>query len=161
MTTDAFDQYYEEFTACLKQLATAQPEKVNGFAAQCRDLLQLATLEARLVQDSNLRQELLAAVRDGRIQVDSLVQVHQKGELLPPIRQLHNNEDQLAQQNETLARAQRTMQETEEIGMEISGQLVENREKMQSTRQKVDELQTLTGRAGELMKSLSKPWWRR
>lgn len=160
MTTEGFDQYYEEFTASLKQLAMAQPDKADGFAAQCRDLLQLASLEARNIQDTNLRQELLAAVKDGRIQVDSLVQVHQKGELLP-IQQLRNSEDQLGQQNETLARAQRTMAETEEIGMEITGQIVENREKLQSTREKVDELQTLTGRAGELMKSLTKPWWRR
>ena len=157
--TDHFDQYYEEFSTALKQLAMAQPEKAQGWADQCRDALQLAAVEARNVTDLSLKQELLAAVKDGKIQVDSLMQVHEKGELLSPVRQMQNNEELLARQNDRLERAQRTLEETEYIGMEISGQLGENRDKLQSTRKKVDEMQSLTGRAGELMKSITKPWW--
>jgi vesicle transport through interaction with t-SNAREs 1 len=45
--------------------------------------------------------------------------------------------DKLARQNELIANAQRTVAETEEVGMEITSELTRNREKIQSSRAKV------------------------
>lgn len=173
--TDAFDSYYLEFTKSLKQLATtstSNKDEVDSLVGKSRDLLQLASIEARgITEDRSLRNELLEAVKDGKNQLEALHQVHLKGELLATPAavvsvssgscRLQSNEDTLARQNETLERARKSMQETEEIGREVTGQLGENRDKLESTQSKVNELQSMTGRAGELLKSMSRPWWRR
>jgi hypothetical protein len=171
--TEAFDGYYEEFAVCSQQLATAAtPEARDSLVRTCRELLQLAALEARGVAPGPLRVTLFEAVHAAKLQLSALQQVHERGELRrtesDPRRTSRANttttttrqDQRLAQQNATLARATQTMQESEGIGLEITGQLWHNRETITSAHDKVNEVQGMTARAGDLLKSMT-PWWRR
>jgi len=74
---------------------------------------------------------------------------------------LQQTETKLTKQNETLERARRSMQETEEIGMEVTHELAQNRAKIESSAQHTEELTLLTDQAGKILHNMSKPWWRR
>jgi methyl-accepting chemotaxis protein len=170
MTSDTsqFDVYYEELSSLLKQLALATPDESTALVSQGRDLLQQLALEARSVLDTDLKRELLEAVKQANAQLRALEYEHQKASLVTSSsnhRQcgasLRENEATLARQNETLERARHTMRETENVGKEISTELSQNRETIESTHGKVNEFQSMTSRASELLKSMSKPWWRR
>ena len=67
---------------------------------------------------------------------------------------------QQRQQQETLERARRTMQETEAIAVGIGGHLYENRTKLESAHQNIRQMGLLTNQANGLIQSMSKPWYR-
>jgi vesicle transport through interaction with t-SNAREs protein 1 len=68
---------------------------------------------------------------------------------------LQQNEDMLVSQNETLERARRTMQETEQVALEITEELGNNREKLMSAHGRVREVTGLTGRAGRILGAMN------
>jgi hypothetical protein len=169
--SEQFEAYHEEFTTLLEQVNISSKDHTanTDLFQQCHELLQQLAVEARSVEDSSKKRELLQRVKEEKSRLQALEQEHEKQSLMAGAsstasggqQQLQQNEDTLARQNETLERARRTMQETEEIGMEVTEELGNNRAKIESTHGKVGELTSLTDRAGELLKSMSKPWWRR
>ena len=142
---------------------------------QCHEILQQLAVEARDVDDGLTKRDLLQRVKQEKSRLIALEQEHEKRMLMTGAasagsgggansaqhKQLHKNEDTLARQNETLERARRTMQETEAVGLEVTHELGQNRAKIESTKGRVGELTSLTDQAGNLLKSMSKPWWRR
>ncbi len=63
--------------------------------------------------------------------------------------------DRISRQNETLLNAQRTVAETEEIGVEITRNLADNRAKIESAHGKVREFMGLTDSAHNILKSMA------
>ena len=68
---------------------------------------------------------------------------------------LQKNEDTLAQQNDTLERARRTMMETETTALEMTEELGQNREKLISAHGRVREVTGMTGRARRILYSMN------
>jgi hypothetical protein len=185
-----FEAYYEEYECLLEQITsptdtatitttttTTNAAQQEALFRQCHELLQQLAVEARGVDDSLTKRDLLQRVKQEKSRLLALEQEHEKLQLMTGAsgcgaaaganrsqqqhQQLHKNEDTLARQNETLERARRTMQETEEVGLEVTHELGQNRAKIESTKGRVGELTSLTDQAGNLLKSMSKPWWRR
>jgi hypothetical protein len=182
--TSQFEAYYEEFTSLFEQLtsstaadtaaaATTTSNNVSQQEAlfrQCHEILQQLAVEARDVDDKLTKRDLLQRVKQEKSRLTALEQEHEKQILMTGAasggggaqhKQLQKNEETMARQNETLERARRTMQETEAVGMEVTHELGQNRAKIESTQARVGELTSLTDQAGNLLKSMSKPWWRR
>jgi hypothetical protein len=177
-----FEAYYEEFTRLFGQITTSTTTDTTttnnnaqqeALFRQCHEILQQLAVEARDVDDNLTKRDLLQRVKQEKSRLAALEQEHKKQMLMTGAssaasgansakhKQLHKNEDTLARQNETLERARRTMQETEEVGLEVTHELGQNRVKIESTKGRVGELTSLTDQAGNLLKSMSKPWWRR
>jgi hypothetical protein len=169
-----FESYHEEFQSLLQQLETASDndEIARSTAAQqCHDMLQQMALEARGCDNGVLKRELLQTVKQEKSRLQALELSHQKQSLMagsgalassnPQRNALQQTETKLTKQNETLERARRSMQETEEIGMEVTHELAQNRAKIESSAQHTEELTLLTDQAGKILHNMSKPWWRR
>jgi len=174
-----------------QQQQSSSTSSSKSLLRECRDLLRRMSLEARQLEDDDLRfewrervkvfrnqlsqietreveeeeQRQQQKVRDGAARSES----NQRDELFgrndggggSQRRQLtENGEGMLARQNATLERARRVMAETEETAMEVCEQLSEQRATIESSHANARELGTLTARAGELMTSITKPWWR-
>ena len=69
---------------------------------------------------------------------------------------LQDTNDKLGRQNETLDKARRAMAETEDVALEITDELARNREKIQSSRDKVMDVSGMTNQARRLVQSMSK-----
>lgn len=179
-----FEAYYEEFRCLFEQITTAISttttsntiSQQEALFRQCHELLQQLAVEARDVDDSSTKRDLLQRVKQEKSRLTALEQEHEKQQLMTGAsslaaytsgggsaqhKQLQKNEEMMARQNETLERARRTMQETEAVAMEVTHELGQNRAKIESTKGRVGELTSLTDQAGNVLKSMSKPWWRR
>ena len=132
---------------------------------QADDLIKQMALEARSVPDASLKRELLAKVRKLKSQLSSMQSQSEKAGLFRTSSNAHNNreqrlllqqtEDTLSQQNETLERARRTMQETEQVALEITEELGNNREKIMSAHGRVREVGGMTGRARRILQGMN------
>ena len=169
----SFERYDEEFQSLLQQIETSLQKEPPGpytenLLAQCDDLLKQMALEARSVDnDASLKRELLGQVRTCKSQWQALQQQAEKRSLLSSSSNnskkkgdsdrllLQKNEDMLAQQNDTLERARRTMQETESVALEITEELGHNREKLLTAHGRVREVSGLTGRARRILQSMN------
>jgi vesicle transport through interaction with t-SNAREs 1 len=181
MMESSFDRYNEEFSSLIQQIesslrstspSSASPNDVNythNLLAQCDDLIKQMALEARSSHDAPTKRSLLDKVREYKARHQSLRQelerrsLHlgdgvnggnslqsQKERLL-----LQQNEDMLSNQNETLERARRTMQETEAVALEITEELGHNRERLSSAHGRIREVSGLTGRARRILVSMN------
>jgi hypothetical protein len=177
-----FEAYYEEFTRLFEQITTStsttdtttsdnKNAQQEALFRQCHEILQQLAVEARDVDDALTKRDLSQRVKHEKSRLTALEQEHEKRNLMTGAsvsgggsaqhKQLDKNEAAMARQNETLERARRTMQETEAVGLEVTHELGQNRAKIESTKGRVGELTSLTDQAGNLLKSMSKPWWRR
>jgi vesicle transport through interaction with t-SNAREs 1 len=68
---------------------------------------------------------------------------------------LQKNEELMAAQNDRLERARRTMQETEQVALEITEELGNNRETLTSAHGRIREVSGLTGRAKRVLNRMS------
>lgn len=167
--SSTFDHYDDEFKSLLQQIETSlQTEPPSPYTQsllkQCDDLIKQMALEARSVPDASLKRDLLAQVRTCKSQYQAMQQQADKQSLLSGSGSnksqqdrllLQKNEDSLAQQNETLERARRTMQETESVALEITEELGNNREKLISAHGRIREVSGLTGRARRILQSMN------
>jgi len=153
---------------------TSNNDKVE-LHKQCSDLLRLMTLEARsTTNDPDLKLERLERVKIYKFQLEAVQQSMDQeflmGDTAARMLQLEKERHQVrsilertegraAQQNELLERARRSLQETEEIGLEIIEETRRNRETLESAQGHVNEVTGMAARASKLVKALSKPWW--
>lgn len=164
-----FQRYDEEFQSLLQQiedsLSTQPPGTfTNNLLQQCDDLIKQMALEARSQPSSAVKTSLLQKVRQAKSQYQSMQQRSDKQSLLlsgsgvsgNEHRALQKNEDMLANQNETLERARRTMQETESVALEITEELGNNRETLLNAHGRVREVSGMTGRARRILTSMSR-----
>ena len=168
MESSAFDGYDQEFRSLLQQIEESLQTEPPGpytenLLQQCDDLVKQMALEARSVSDASLKRDLLATVRTCKSQYQALQTTAQKKSLLrggdtsstATTDLLRRNEDTIAQQNETLERARRTMAETESVALEITEELGDNREKLISAHGRVRQVTGMTGRARSILQSMS------
>lgn len=152
-----------------------QQQYTESLLTQCEDLIKQMAIEARSVSDSKIKRDLLSQVKmckskyqalqqesdrigilmsaagaNDNINNNSQLHASQKERLL-----LQQNEESVANQNETLERARRTMQETEAVALEIQTELGQNREKLQSAHGRIREMGGLTGRARRILTSMN------
>lgn len=69
---------------------------------------------------------------------------------------LLDTNDKLERQNEAILNAQRTVAETEEVGVEITEQLARNREQIQSSRDRLGEFSGITDSARRMISSMQR-----
>lgn len=166
-TSAAFERYDDEFSELIQQIERSLDEEppsaytVNLFQ-QADDLLKQMALEARSVLDASLKRDLLAKVRTLKGQLSALQSQSEKRGLFSGSQKsdrdkllLKQNEDMLANQNDTLDRARRTMMETEQVALEITEELGNNREKLVSAHGRVREVSGLTSRARRLLTGMN------
>lgn len=166
---ERLQEYYSEFQSLLAQRhATSDDDSATTtWLQQAQSLLQQLSVEARSLSGDD-RMEWMERVKLGKSQLQAVKVEMDRAKLGVTkngsadggaTRQLQSNEDSLMRQNATLEQARRTIQETEEVGAEISSELHKNRNTIESSHRNVRELGSLTGRANELLKSLSKKKW--
>jgi len=171
---EAFETYAAEFKSLLDQAAScsASSSSSSSIFEQCHDLLQQMAVEARGIDDDPQRKrELLDRHRAYKSQWQAVQQTVQRQHLLASSRssdpnnqqhqKLQHAQDTLARQNDTLAQATRTMQETEELATELTGHLAEQRDTLERTRANTQQVGTMAARANQIATNLLKPWWKK
>lgn len=170
-TSVPFERYDDEFGELLHQIEQSLNEEPpsaysENLMQQADDLIKQMALEARSVPDASLKRELLAKVRKQKDQLATLQSQSEKAGLFRTSSNNYNKsreqrlllqqtEDTLTQQNETLERARRTMQETEQVALEITDELGSNREKIMSAHGRVREVGGMTGRARRILQGMN------
>jgi hypothetical protein len=168
----SFERYDSEFSSLMDQVRTSLDQNPPGsltrnLLQQCDDLIQQMALEARGVSDAAAKRELLQLVRTYKSEWQQAREQSDKQGLLQGAagnglndtsnsrNYLQKNEDSLHSQNDTLERARRTMQETEQVALEITEELGNNREKLMSAHGRVKEVGGMTGRAKRILAAMS------
>ena len=166
-TSIPFERYDDEFGELLHQIEQSLNEEPpsaysENLMQQADDLIKQMALEARSVPDASLKRELLAKVRKQKDQLSNLRSRSEKDGLFRTSSKnreqrllLQQTEDTLTQQNETLERARRTMLETEQVALEITDELGNNREKIMSAHGRVREVGGITGRARRILQGMN------
>lgn len=168
-TSLPFERYDDEFSELVKQIERSlEEEPPSGYSEnlfqQADDLIKQMALEARSVSDASLKRDLLAKVRTLKGELSTLRSKSEKRGLFTGGAAaksdqekllLKKNEDMLTNQNDTLERARRTMEETEQVALEITEELGNNREKLMSAHGRVREVSGLTGRARRILTSMN------
>ncbi|KAL7580252.1 hypothetical protein ACA910_012989 [Epithemia clementina (nom. ined.)] len=162
-----FDRYDEEFKEMTDQIQKSLDEEppspyTRNLLQQCNDLLKQMALEARTLKQPALIQR----VKDYKSKHYQLVQQFERDSLLAGQssnvgasrshqERMKQTEDMLSNQNETLERSLRSIQETEQIAMEITEELSNNRETLMSAHGRVKDVSSLTGRARRLLNTMT------
>jgi hypothetical protein len=168
----SFERYDDEFSSIMEQIRTSLAQHppstlTRNLLKQCDDLIQQMALEARSVSDAAVKRTLLQKVRTYKSEWQTVSEQSEKQGLLEGANgagggdtsnsrnYLQKNEDTLHSQNDTLERARRTMQETEQVALEITEELGNNREKLMSAHGRVKEVGGMTGRARRILYAMS------
>lgn len=183
MSSIPFERYDDEFQSLTNQIKSSLRDEDNieftsSLLSQCDDLLKQMSVEARGVDDSNVKRDLLANVRQCKSTLSALRDefkskkgAHERAHLLINAGGPNGNTNesknaskerllqahgQLLQQNDTLDRARRVMADTEEVGLEITAELARNRETLETAHGRVREVSGLTNRARRLLQNMSR-----
>jgi len=167
-TSIPFERYDDEFSELLQQIEQSLNEEppsayTENLFQQADDLIKQMALEARSVPDASLKRDLLAKVRQLKGKLANLLSQSEKSGLFRTSSNnnresrmlLQQTEDTLVNQNETLERARRTMMETEQVALEITEELGNNRQKLVSAHGRVREVGGMTGRAKRLLQGMN------
>mmetsp|Transcript_13983 Transcript_13983/g.18230 ORF Transcript_13983/g.18230 Transcript_13983/m.18230 type:complete len:199 (+) Transcript_13983:299-895(+) len=156
-----FDRYDEEFNTLTQQIQKSLDEEpmnpyTQNLLQQCQDLLKQMALEARSLKQP----KLLQRVKEYKSQHAQLVSQYERQGLLSghggdEEDSRRRTEDMLSNQNDSLERARRTMQETEQVALEITEELGQNRETLMSAHGRVKEVSSLTGRARRILNTMT------
>lgn len=179
----SFERYDAEFSGLMRQIEASleeqQQQQPNGnddtFTAslvrQADDLIKQMAVEARGMgaDHAALKRTMLDKVRSLKAELTILQTKYEKGGLFRVSSNNNNNksdrdkllmqqkrtDDMLSNQNETLERARRSMEETEQVALEISSELSANRETLMSAHGRVQQVSGLTGRAKRILSSMN------
>lgn len=168
-----FQRYDDEFKSLKKQVQESLAEfhdeednRTGGLLNQCDELLQQMALEARSVSDNTLKRELLSQVRNCKAELQSLKDDHNKQSLMANVKsgggsssahreRLLKQQDMLRNQNSQLENARKTLEETEQVALEIGSELQHNRSTIESAHGRVRQVSGLAGRARRVISSMS------
>jgi vesicle transport through interaction with t-SNAREs 1 len=162
----SFDRYHEEFSLLIQQIQSI-PNDVT-LQRQCNDLIKQMSLEAFSSSvDPDQKQQMLDRVKECKAQFEHAVQKSERQDLLAGTTNsgdgrttmsssLQTNEDNMVAQNDCLERAHRSLQETEQVALEITNELGKNRETMSQAHGRIQQVSTLTGLANSIMNRLKK-----
>ena len=161
-----FDRYDEEFKEMTDQIQKSLDEEppspyTQNLLQQCGDLLKQMSLEARSLK----KPALLQRVKDYKSKHAQLLQQFERESLLAGRpsgedsrshqERMKQTENMISNQNDTLERSLRSIQETEQLAMEITDELGNNRETLMSAHGRVKEVSSLTGRARRLLNTMT------
>mmetsp|Transcript_52268 Transcript_52268/g.79354 ORF Transcript_52268/g.79354 Transcript_52268/m.79354 type:complete len:203 (-) Transcript_52268:48-656(-) len=166
-----FQRYDDEFKSLTKQVQDSLNEfhdeednHTGALLSQCDELLQQMALEARSVSDNTLKRELLAQVRNCKAELQSFKDEHNKQSLMSNAKsgsssghreRLLQQQDMLRNQNSQLENARKTLEETEQVALEIGSELANNRNTIESAHGRVRQVSSLTGRARRIVASMN------
>jgi len=177
--SDTFQRYDDEYQSLTRQVQSSFNEggfkdeetgDINPFEclSQCDDLLQQMALEARSVPDLSMKRDLLAKVRSYKGELQTLRDEDNKRSLMSSARgngggssqdqhrdRMRQQQDMLQNQNSTLDSARRVLQETEQVALEITGELSSNRATIESASGRVRSVTSLAGRARRVVSSMN------
>jgi len=179
MDDSGFKHYEDEFSSLQRQIEDTLGGGENGtgfdddqarnLLEQSEDIIKQMSLEARSVGDRSLKKELLIRVKQCKATLSRLGdEVNQQAlfatstsnsnsvEYNSNVREsLLNNERMITSQNDTLTNARRVMEETEAVALEITEELGNNRNTLQSARGRVREVTSMTTRATRVLYSMN------
>lgn len=182
MSSTAFQRYDEEFKSLTKQIQGSLDDPLsladdleNGGGqtsnnlSQCDELLQQMALEARSVPNAGQKRELLGQVKTYKSELQSLKDDYNKKSLMSGRaggvsgtgsgqqhkERLLQQQEMLNNQNNQLDSARRVLQETEQVALEITEELGNNRATIESAHGRVRQVTSLTGRARRIVSSMS------
>ena len=173
----AFKRYDEEFKSLTQQIKSnledddgqfhdeeTGGEDSSNLLSQCDELLQQMALEARSVVAQSTKRELLAQVRSYKTELQKLKDDYNKQSLMSSRatsgsssnrERLLQQQQMLENQNSQLDNARRVMQETEQVALEITEELGNNRATIESAHGRVRQVTNLTGRARRVVSSMN------
>lgn len=170
-----FDEILGKFRDLIRQIEIRYHDKENAsdLLKKCRRLMTKLERETMNAEGASHEQECIDTVLACKMQLQSYSLINdQRDELFfgavtqkrqsgardgPP-----SDGPPAGKQSDLVRNALRTMLETEEIGLEIGKELHKNREKLQSAKGNVDQLQEMTGQANNMLTSMirrSKRWF--
>jgi chromosome segregation ATPase len=181
MAPTAYQRYVEEFKSLTKDIQSSLDDPLsladdleNGGGqtsnniSQCDELLQQMALEARSVPDATQKKELLSQVKSYKSDLQALKDDYNKKSLMSGSRgsgkgnnsqqhqeRLLRQQEMLHNQNSQLDSARRVIQETEQVALEITEELGNNRATIESAHSRVRQVSSLTGRARRVVQSMS------
>jgi len=178
--SQTFQRYDDEFQSLIRQVRASfgsdggfKDEEIADAATntvdcidQCDDLLQQMALEARSVPDASLKRELLAKVRSYKGELQNLKDEDNKRSLMSSARgngsssddhreRMRQQQEMLQNQNKTLDSARRVLQETEQVALEITDELSNNRATIESASGRVRQVSSMAGRARRIISSMN------
>ena len=179
MADSIFSAYDQEFSSIAKEiqrnineLKSANSDKsqslirlIEGLISQANDLIKQMNVEVRS-QDAATRKVLsekvtlyVRSLASYKADFERAKEISQRsalvGERSANDRQrLLDTNTKLDRQNELILNATRTVEETREIGIEITSELVRNREKIENSRSKAREFSGLTDTARRVLNSM-------
>lgn len=177
MSSIPFERYDEEFASLVNQVQSCLRQGDNidfasSLLSQCDDLLKQMSVEARGVDDANVKRDLLGKVRKCKTTLSGLKDefkamqaAQERADLMMNSHSENKNaskerllqaQNQLENQNDTLDRARRVMADTEEVAMEITTELGRNRETLETAHGRVREVSGLTNRARRLLQNMNR-----
>mmetsp|Transcript_8999 Transcript_8999/g.16324 ORF Transcript_8999/g.16324 Transcript_8999/m.16324 type:complete len:210 (-) Transcript_8999:148-777(-) len=176
--TISFQRYDEEFKSLTKEIKASLDDdqfhdeespggkSSSNLLSQCDELLQQMALEARSVPDATQKRELLGQVRTYKTELQALKDEYNKQSLMASARanggsgsqhreRLLQQQEMLKNQNSQLDSARRVIQETEQVALEITEELSNNRATIESAHGRVRQVTSLTGRARRVVSSMN------
>lgn len=173
MTYISFDRYADEFESLSSQLkgrlddSTDEEENLDSaghLLSQCEEVLQQMALEARSVKQAETKRELLAKVRSCKAALEAHKTTYERQSLLASgssntagsgnRERLLQQQDMLQNQNSKLDHARKVIEETEQVALEITSELGNNRETLESAHGRIREVSGLTGRARRIVSGM-------
>lgn len=179
--SQTFQRYDDEYQNLTRQVRASFGANEGGFKDeeiadvetntvecidQCEDLLQQMALEARSVPDASLKRELLAKVRSYKGELQTLKDEDNKRSLMSSARgngsssddhreRMRQQQEMLQNQNKTLDSARRVLQETEQVALEITDELSNNRATIESASGRIRQVTSMAGRARRIISSMT------
>jgi hypothetical protein len=165
-----FDFYKEEFESVLLQIEQClqSEEDASDLIDQCETLLPQLSIEARGAPDPCLKQELLDVVSAYKVKFQSYKDENKRKGLfasMPPGADARYRErmmlpqDRVRQQNQTILNALQSVNETEQVAIEIGQELSKNRETIENAQDNVDQVSSMAERAKGLLMSMRRRRW--
>eukprot|EP00978_Attheya_sp_CCMP212_P031322 scaffold117941_cov60-Attheya_sp.AAC.4 len=182
-------QIQKELGAARYNRVTTPTVSTSDHFAQCTLLLDLMTVEARHQDAMEEREELLSRINLYTIQLESLKDyseghlgneemkekekkdelklrniAHKEVEKVSSSRSksdsLFSTRVKIDRQNQSLERARQIMADTEEIAFEVSEELLNNRETLETSQSRAAELNDMTGQANQILTRMNKRWFK-
>ena len=132
---------------------------VNDIIMECNDTLKQMEIEARQIPSSEKKKICLAKISDYKSIIMRKKELGQRSQLIgeksnDDRERMMTIQDKLNRQNDTILNAQKCVTETEDIGVNITKELLENRTKIESAGNKSKEVNADLDTAKKMLKSM-------
>ncbi len=159
MPSEEFALYVDTIKSQIDELRAAAASGAacdsDNIYAEAQNLLKDAGMEARMESDASQKKALLAEVDELKKSLASAMQALNSAKLKSGASVMGSKSEadrarvetateKIVRQNDTIQNITRMVNETEDVGNDIVGELAQNREKIAGAREKTAELNSLT-----------------